>query len=209
MASIDDVGTLHHNSLLALVWACFGGAFLFVSLRIVVRLKFTRKLTAEDYWTFFALAALLALCVLETIQLSSLYYMTGIQAGTIPISLSVIAQSEEYLRFEFPIVILYWTVLWSVKAGFLALYYRLFRELPVYRRIWYGLAIFTFLAYAGCWVSLSVSCGSLDDFFGFQTCATDHDIWMSNFNVYFSTTADVVTDLCSRFSSTRVSNFRT
>jgi hypothetical protein len=197
MASIDNVGSLHHDSLLALIWTCFGVAFLFVALRTIIRIKVADRLTLEDYWMFVALATLLTLCILETIQLSSLYYMTAVIAGAIPVSTGLILHTEEYLRYEFPIVILFWTVLWCVKAGFLALYFKLFRELPFYRRAWYILAIFTFLAYGGCLITLCTSCGHISNFFKFNQCGKPRDVWASNLSVYYSTVIDVFTDLCS------------
>ncbi|KAK3934622.1 hypothetical protein QBC46DRAFT_273425 [Diplogelasinospora grovesii] len=196
MASVDNVGSLPHNSLLALVWACFSAAFLFVTLRTVIRFKVADRLTVEDYWMFFALATLLALCILETIQLPSLYYITAITEGAIPISMDLISQTEDYLRLEFPIILLFWTVLWSVKASFLALYYKLFRELGLYRRVWYFLATFTFLAYVGCYVTLCLSCRPISNFFEFAKCGKPEDIWASNLSVYYSTVIDVFTDLC-------------
>ena len=199
MASLDDVGSLPHHSLLALVWTSFGAAFLFVALRMAIRFKVSDRLTAEDYWMVLALATLLTLCVLETIQLPSLYYMTAVIAGEIPVSMQLIPHTEEYLRLEFPIIILFWTVLWCVKAGFLALYFKLFRELALYRRVWYALAAFTFLAYAGCLVTLCLSCHPISNFFQFAKCGEPEDIWASNLSVYYSTVVDVFTDLCSKW----------
>ena len=199
---IDNVGSLPHKALLALVWACFGVAFLFVALRTVIRFRVADRLNGDDYWMFLATATLLTLCILETVQLPSLYYMTAVLAGKIPISEGLISHTETYLRFEFPIIILFWTVLWCVKAGFLALYFKLFRELPVYRRVWYVLAVFTFLAYVGCVITLSVSCGSdISNFFEFAQCGKPEDVWASNLSVYYSTVVDVFTDLCSRSST--------
>ncbi|KAH7030639.1 uncharacterized protein B0I36DRAFT_242354 [Microdochium trichocladiopsis] len=193
---LDNVGTLRHTVLLAIIWSCFGGALLIGTGRTAVRLKIVKRPSAEDYWILFALAALLSLCVLETIQLPSLYYMTAVVEGTLLPSLDLIGHTETYLRYQFPITVLYWTVLWSIKAGFLALYFKLFKELPIYRRVWYGLAFFTLLAYAACWASLAVSCGTLSNFFKFNQCGSEQQIWMSNFNVYLSTSVDVFTDLC-------------
>ncbi|KXJ94966.1 hypothetical protein Micbo1qcDRAFT_192136 [Microdochium bolleyi] len=195
-SQLENVGTLRHAVLLAIIWSCFGCAVLIVTGRTAVRLKIAKRPSAEDYWILFALAALLALCILETIQLPSLYYMTAVLEGKVSFSMSLIAHTETYLRYQFPITCLYWTVLWSIKAGFLALYFKLFKELTVYRRVWYGLAVFTLLAYAACWASLAVSCGTLDNFFRFNQCGSEKSIWMSNFNVYLSTSVDVFTDLC-------------
>lgn len=198
----ENVGALPHKSLLILIWVCFSGAFLLVALRTVIRIRSptsSRIVPLEDCWLFLALASLLTLCILETIQLPSLYYITGILAGVVPITSAedIISQTEHYLRFQFPIIILFWTVLWSVKAAFLALYWRLFRDLTWYRRAWYALAVFTFLAYGGCVTTLSLSCGpDVRNFFAFNKCAGPRNVWSSNFSVYFSTAVDVFTDLC-------------
>lgn len=196
METLDNIGSLPHYSLLALVWTSFSIAFLFVGLRTVIRARHADRLTADDYWIFLALATLLTLCILETIQLRSLYYITAVIAGVIPIGDKLISTTEDYLRFEFPIIILFWTVLWCVKAGFLALYYKLFRDLALYRRVWYALATFTFLAYVGCLITLCLSCGHISNFFAFAQCGKPEHIWASNLSVYYSTVIDVFTDLC-------------
>ncbi|KXX79237.1 hypothetical protein MMYC01_205626 [Madurella mycetomatis] len=196
MAAADDVGSLPRASLLALIWASFSAAFLFAMLRAAIRFKVSNRPTTDDLWILLALSSLLTLCILETIQLPSLYYITGVTSGVLPISQELISQTEDYLKLEFPIIILFWTVLWSVKAGFLALYFKLCRELVIYRRIWYALAGFTFLAYVGCIVTLIVSCGSFNNLFEFGKCGNPESVWASNFSVYYSTTIDVFTDLC-------------
>lgn len=200
MASVDHAGSLPQHSLLILVWACFSVAFLFVALRTAIRFKVADRPTADDYWIFLAFATLLTLCILETIQLPSLYYLAAmIAGGAAPKSIvQLISSTETYLRFEFAIIILFWTVLWCVKAGFLALYFKLFRELRPYRRAWYVLATFTFLAYVGCLITLCMSCGPISNFFSFAQCGRPEDVWASNLSVYYSTAVDVFTDLCSR-----------
>ena len=147
---------------------------------------------------FLALATFLTFCVLETIQLPSLYYETAVLAGAIPVSADLIAYTEEYVKYEFPIIILFWTVLWCVKASFLALYSKLFRELPLYRRVWYILSIFVFLAYIGCITTLCLSCHPISGFFKFAQCGKPEDVWASNLSIYFSTSIDVFTDVCSK-----------
>ena len=200
--SEESPDVLSHRSLLILIWVCFSAAALLVGLRTVIRIRSptTRHVAPlEDCWIFLALASLLGLCVLETIQLPSLYYISGVLAGTVPLTTvdAIVGQTKTYLRFQFPIVILFWTVLWSVKGAFLALYWRLFRDLKWYRQAWFALSAFTFLAYVGCVLTLSLSCGTdVSKFFGFSTCAGPEHVWASNFSVYFSTAVDVFTDLC-------------
>ncbi|KAH6670887.1 hypothetical protein F5X68DRAFT_247450 [Plectosphaerella plurivora] len=190
---------LPRHTLLAIIWTCFSAAFLFMTLRTVIRLRpsnLARRFTFEDAWLLFSLAALLAFCILETIQLPSLYYISTVIDGQLTLSPDLVTQTERYLLFQFPIVILFWTVLWSVKAGFLALYFKLFKQLKAYRRVWYVLAAFTFLAYMGCVLTLGLSCGDVSNFFKFGGCATENDIIKSNLSVYYSTAIDIFTDLC-------------
>lgn len=198
MVTADDAGSLPRPSLLALIWTCFGAALFFVTLRTSIRFTVSNRPTTDDMWILLALCCLLTLCILETIQLPSLYHITGVTAGIVPLSDRLISQTEDYLRLEFPIIVLFWTVLWCVKAGFLALYFKLCRDLPIYRRAWYTLAVFTLLAYAGCVVSLSVSCGPITNFFRFGMCGKPEYVWASNVSIYYSTTIDVFTDMCSR-----------
>jgi hypothetical protein len=193
-----SVGSLPRQSLLAVVWTSFSVACLLVILRTAIRLKYMARLNMEDYWIFLALATLLTSAILQTIQEPSLYYMLAIEAGVIPVSAQLITAVENYLRFEFPIMVLSWTVLWCVKASFLALYFKLFQELAIYRRVWYLLAAVTLFAYAGCWISLATSCHPLTNFFKFEQCNTAKDIWASRFSVYYSTAIDIFTDLCSK-----------
>ena len=192
MASVD------HNSLLALIWTSFGVALLFVALRTAIRLRVTSRPAADDYWITLALAALLTFCTLETIQHPSLYQISGILDGN-PLSdlNQLITDTEQYLKYQFIIIILFWTILWSVKAGFLALYFKFFCELKHYRRAWYALVVFTFLAYIGCIITLTLSCGHPANFFRFAKCGRPEQIWASNLSVYYSTSVDVFTDLCS------------
>lgn len=195
---MDSVGSLRREALLAVVWTSFSVACLLVILRTAIRFKYMARLTMEDYWIFLALATLLTNCILQTIQLPNLYFMLATIAGVIPISDGLISAVEAYLKFEFATILLFWTVLWCVKASFLALYYKLFRELKFYRRAWYILATFTFLAYVGCWITLMTSCHPVSNFFKFNQCNTKKDIWASRLSIYFSTAIDIFTDLCSK-----------
>lgn len=201
MGPTKSVGSLPRESLMAVVWTSFSVACLLVILRTAIRFKVMARLTMEDYWIFLALATLLASCIIQTIQLPNVYYMLATIAGVIPVTAELISMVEGYLKFEFATIGLFWTTLWCVKASFLALYFKLFRELPMYRRAWYILAAFTFGAYVGCWVTLCTSCHPVSNFFKFEQCNAKRDIWGSRFSVYYSTAIDIFTDLCSKLIS--------
>ena len=196
---MESVGSLSKSALLAVIWTSFSVAALLVILRTAIRLKYMSRLTMEDAWIFLAIATLLTNAILSTIQLPNLYFMLATIAGVIPVSDGLIASVESYLKFEFATILLFWTVLWCVKASFLALYYKLFQELRWYRRAWYALAAITLVAYMGCWATLATSCHPLSNFFKFNQCAKKEDIWASRFSIYYSTAIDVFTDLCSKY----------
>jgi hypothetical protein len=195
-------GNIPRQSLLALIWTTFGIAFLFVILRTAIRFRIVSRLATEDYWMFLALATLLTNSVLQTIQLPSLYYMSAIISGEIPPSSSaeLVAVGEDYLKYEFAIIGLFWTVLWCVKASFLAVYFKLFRDVKRFRIAWYFLAVFTFCAYVGCWITAINSCHPTGNFFKFAQCDTPDDVWASRMSVYYSTAVDIFTDLCSKYA---------
>jgi hypothetical protein len=195
-------GYLTPPSLLALIWTTFAIATLFVLTRTAIRFRLLSTLQSEDYWMFFALATLLTNAVLQTLQLPSLYYMSAIIAGELAptSSTELVSIGELYLKYEFATIGLFWTVLWAVKASFLAVYFKLFRDVARYRIVWYGLAGFTFAAYVGCWITSVFSCRPVGNFFRFAQCNKPEDVWGSRMSVYYSTAVDIGCDLFSEFS---------
>jgi hypothetical protein len=199
---IDVPGYLSSRSVLALIWTTFGIALIFVILRTAIRVKILGRLAVEDYCVFLAIATLLTNSVLQTIQLPSLYYISGLSAGIISLSADTVPIGDDYVRFEFAIIGLFWTVLWCIKASFLALYFKLFKDVPMYRLAWWILVAFSFLAYLGCWIASFMTCHPISDYFNFGLCTTAQDIMVSRICVYYSTAVDIFIDLCSRFTLT-------
>ncbi|RMZ29526.1 hypothetical protein D0859_06366 [Hortaea werneckii] len=139
--------------LIAVAWVGFVLAASLVGLRLYVRLTENRTLQSDDYCLITALGLLLVNAVLQTLQTQSLYYMARNRAGQVPGGQQLVNQGNDYVRYQFTIIGLFWTVLWSVKASFLALYARFFRSKPRYRRAWWCTVVFTALAYVGCWIA--------------------------------------------------------
>lgn len=158
--------------LTAIVWTCFSVATCFVILRLTVRWRQNRTLLADDWWISWAWLCLLTMAVLQTEQIPSLYYVTYLLAGRIEVTADTPRLSVQLSRWQFPIIKLFWTVLWSVKASFLAIFYRLVKPFTIYRRVWYGVAVFTFLAYVGCVVSSALTCSPPSDYFVAGKCLT-------------------------------------
>jgi hypothetical protein len=142
---------LDSQGLIAVGWVGVGLASLFVVLRCVARITEMKRLHVDDYWMITALMFLTVNAILQTLQSPSLYYLVDVSVGRVPAGPPVLVQGNIYVRYEFAIIGLFWTVLWCVKASFLTLFYRLFDGLPNYRRLWWAVVVFAALAYVGCW----------------------------------------------------------
>ena len=55
-------------------------------------------------------------------QAESLYYLDKYASGLVPADERLVREGGKYVRYEFVIIAFFWTVLWGVKASFLALY---------------------------------------------------------------------------------------
>lgn len=120
-----------------------------------------------------------------------------------------------FLRMQFAIIVLFWTSIWAVKFSFLV-WYRKLLAVPSDRMIlWWGVFIFTFFAYIGCWITQLESCRPISNYFllglyicdareridvlkGPGGCQSKRDIFVSNISLYYSTAADIACDLLSK-----------
>jgi hypothetical protein len=115
---------------------------------------------------------LLTQAILQTLQNHSLYYLIYASAGEVPAGKALLDQGNIYVRYQFVIIVLFWTVTWSVKYSFLALYYRLFNGLAIYRKIWWAVVIFAAMTYVGCWIASVWTCHPPSTYFDFGAPST-------------------------------------
>jgi hypothetical protein len=153
--------------------------------------------------------------------MDSLWYMTQLQAGRIAYDpKELVRQRTELSKWQFPIIKMFWIVLWSVKASFLSLFYRLVQPFPIIRRLWYCVAAFTALSLAVCIICSTLTCSPPSRYFNSQStppvafaafsphktcpfltfliaggCDTPKEQWRQSFNVVFSTAVDISSDL--------------
>jgi hypothetical protein len=204
---------LTRGALIAVTWAGFALACGFVLLRCHVRISESRRLYSDDYWLLAALFFLGLNAILQTLQTPSLYYLIYASSGEAPAGQALIDQGNVYVRYQFVIILLFFTIIWSVKYSFLALYYRLFKGQSTYRRIWWFVANFAALAYIGCWIASIWTCHPPSTYFDFGMpfcfldsrsnimlirsgqCAKPIDLEGSVISISYSTAVDVLTDL--------------
>jgi hypothetical protein len=125
---------LPEGGLIAIAWAGVGLAAFFVSARIYARIHETKRLGIDDYWMLLAFMFLAVNALLQTLQTHSSYYLVYAGARRVSHGAPLMAQGNVYVRYEFVIIGFFWTVLWCVKASFLALYWRLFEGFAQWRR---------------------------------------------------------------------------
>lgn len=158
---------LPSHGLIAVTWSGFALASAFVALRVYARISENRRLFTDDFWILAALGFLLVNAVLQTLQANSLYYLVFASAGRVPAGETLLAQGNLYVRYEFVVIALFWTVCWCVKASFLSLYWRLFDGLPTYRKMWWAVVLFAAGSYVGCWIASAWTCHPPSIYFDF------------------------------------------
>lgn len=156
------VTELSVNGLIAVTWAGAGLGILFTSARIAIRMVYVKRLLADDYFMLLALAFLITNAILQTLQAPHLYYMVLNMTGP-----DIVHHGLHYTYYEFAIIGVFWSVLWSVKASFLALFWMISNGLPRYRRVWWATVVFAAVAYIGCWVASVYTCHPPSNYFKF------------------------------------------
>ena len=204
------------GGLIAIAWSSVGLAGAFVIARTRIRITRVERLGFEDYWLYFAYLILIVNAALQTLQTRHLYNLQRAYAGLEPVGPTLLWHGNQYVRYEFCIIGLFWTTLWSVKASCLALYWKLFKGLQVYQRWWKGVAAFVFGTYVGCWIASWMNCHPTSAYFHFGDfcassksgtflltcligqCNKPSDLRGSTIAVAYSTAADTLTDLMSK-----------
>ncbi|KAJ4289311.1 hypothetical protein N0V88_007062 [Collariella sp. IMI 366227] len=181
--------------LIAIVWVFFATATLFVGLRLSVRFRQHRSFLVDDYFIMFAWVCLLTMEILQMVQRPALWYFTYMRAGRVLPGAQSVYWQGQLKRWQFPIIKLFYTVLWSVKGSFLALFYRFVKPFTWLRRAWYCVATFVVLAYIGCFLQSALACNPPADYFVPGKCNSAKDDWMQRFGMKLSTSLDISTDL--------------
>ncbi|KIW06247.1 uncharacterized protein PV09_02720 [Verruconis gallopava] len=196
MVSYEDQGAkAKHVVLISIVWSLFGIATLFFCARILIRIKFSKRIFIDDGLAGFALICLLANATLTQIMLPSMYVAVEMEQFSASIkraaTINIIGTIPHFLKYQFAETMIYWTCLWAVKGSFLAFFRRLATNVRGHLIAWWIIVIITALAYIGCVITYPVSCS---DFSGIG-CTTPRNVRLALVSLRFSTSVDILTDL--------------
>lgn len=127
--------------------------------RFYIRWRYIRKLQWDDVLNAAALVALIAF--IATYQV---YLPTEYNAELYGLGLSDVAPTEKDIIFSLKMnlanVMLFWIVIYLVKASFLALYWTLFRVSPGFRKAWWAVAIYTCISFCAIFVATLWQCNN-------------------------------------------------
>lgn len=142
--------TFTKTQFLAIMWALFGVALLFLASRLVIRLKVYGRLMVDDGLVILAIICLLANDTVYTTMFSKTYIIQNVDGYHVskPFHYQEIVNS--YVKYQWAGAYLFFTGLWAVKGSFLAYYDDLTKRLTIFRRAWWVTIGFTILTYVGC-----------------------------------------------------------
>ena len=86
--------------------------------RTLIRIVRAEGFGYDDYWIYLAYLILCVNALLQTIQTPYIYHLVRVRAGLEPAGEGFSKDGNSYLRYEFTIIGLFWSVLWSVSARF-------------------------------------------------------------------------------------------
>lgn len=152
--------SLSLNGLLTVIWVGTALGIIFSVTRMYIRIKRMGRLLPDDYFVLLALAFLICNAILMTIQGPSLYYTALTPTGP-----DILYHGTKYVRYEFAIIGIFWSILWSIKGSFLALYWMITGGLPRYRWVWIGVTTFTIATYIVCWLLSALNCHPPSSYF--------------------------------------------
>lgn len=101
-------------------------------------------------------------------------------------------------RTFFANTMMLWCCLWSVKFAFMALYYKLVQGFRTYLIMWWVLIGFIIATLIGCVVTEFLMCFPFTDGFTLGKCSGERAQLWSGINLFYSYTADVLTDILSK-----------
>ena len=141
-----------------LAWTLFSTAFLLTCGRFYIRYYKRRKIGYDDILNGAAALALAAF--MGTFQ-SSFHIDYNAQLYTDGASDTPPTEDDMMYSLKMNIIngIMFWIVIFLVKASFLALYWKVFEVLKTFRTAWWLVAVYTLLSFLVIFLSIFWHCG--------------------------------------------------
>jgi hypothetical protein len=148
-----------------IVCLCF--SVLFTMTRAAARWYKIRRipLAPEDWTSYLALASYITMCALYLATMTTYYNIVAVEEGTLAAYPSLADDLTVMLKEFLAVQFFFWLTLWAVKWSLLCMFKILTTGLIIQVRIWWGVMIFTWIAFAACCVTQFTSCSSFHAWF--------------------------------------------
>ncbi|KAK2871775.1 hypothetical protein FQN49_002842 [Arthroderma sp. PD_2] len=180
--------------LLIILWSFFALTTVVMVFRVVIRMWLQRRLFWDDAFAIAGYLGLVVQTVLVTVIAPLIYVHLHGFSGTRPPP-GYGAKVTFMIRVVFAHNVVFTASIYCVKASFMALYWRLIRELTSYRKAWWAVTAFCVVSLVINAVLFPVGCSTLEAFH----CTDKGSIHRTLVSLRFNTAMDIVTDICIMF----------
>ncbi|KXG45691.1 uncharacterized protein PGRI_034580 [Penicillium griseofulvum] len=196
MAEYDDQHSrISESVFLGVLWALTGVSLIFVAFRIYAQVASFRRLFLDDFLVVFAWIIMLTAAVIWQVEGKILYELYAISAGTKPFTLEFLPRYNEFMRFNAPFEILFYSALWCVKFSFMALFYRISAKVKPLRIWWFVVLFCTASVYIASVGDIEYKCSLGGIEYIITQCPQPHHVHYENRMFWANCAGDVITDL--------------
>ncbi len=122
---------------------------LFLTGRLLIRLKLYGRLMLDDALVILALVAVLIINILETVNVDLMLEVQSVQKDHQKPPPGFQKKTLTFAHVQWAVAYLYFTAIWAVKGSFLTFYDKLTQRLKWFRRAWWATIVITVLSYVG------------------------------------------------------------
>ncbi|EFE39310.1 hypothetical protein TRV_06036 [Trichophyton verrucosum HKI 0517] len=160
--------------------------------RLAIRLWLQRRLFWDDAFAIAGYFGQVAQLVMVTIVSPLIYiHLQGFSGTRPPPEYGI--KITKMIRLVYAHNVVFTASLYCIKASFMALYWRLIRDLSDYRKAWWAVAVLCAVSLTINAVLFPVGCSTLEAFH----CIDKGSIDRTLVSLRFNTAMDIVTDVCS------------
>ncbi|EGD96317.1 hypothetical protein TESG_03770 [Trichophyton tonsurans CBS 112818] len=177
--------------LLIILWSFFALTTVVMIFRLAIRLWLQRRLFWDDAFAIAGYFGQIAQMVMVTIVSPLIYiHLQGFSGARPPPEYGI--KITKMIRLVYAHNVVFTASIYCIKASFMALFWRLIRDLSDYRKAWWAVAVLCAVSLTINAVLFPVGCSTLEAFH----CIDKGSIDRTLVSLRFNTAMDIVTDVC-------------
>ncbi|KAI9683897.1 MAG: hypothetical protein M1829_004232 [Trizodia sp. TS-e1964] len=202
--SAPDLPSITPAQVWATLWTLTGLATISVSARLTIRIIKFHRLYADDYFCIAGLIMLISLASMSELTVPLLVLFDSITAGVKFPPPDFFEKGTLYFRLQFAFAILFWSSLYSLKASFLALFYRISAADRLHNKVqlilWRIVVASCVISYIGSVITFPIYCHTFEIRESTEStesllCQDSETVARALISLRFSTAVDIITDV--------------